>query len=96
MEMLFAVLGGLFLSFGMHFAVGRLSTRGIALLPSIGTAVTAVVWSALTWLGWPFDGGWIWVVSIAAGPLVALAVGLWLSPRRIEADEQLFETLAKG
>ncbi|AWB88705.1 hypothetical protein [Homoserinimonas hongtaonis] len=96
MEMLFAVLGGLFLSFGVHFAVGRLSTRGMALLPAIGTAVSAVVWSALTWLGMPFDGGWIWVASIAAGPLVALAVGLWLSPRRLAADEELFEKLARG
>jgi len=96
MEMLFAVLGGLILSLAVHFALPRRELRGAALLAAIGTAVSAVVWSALTWLGLPFDGGWIWVASIAAGPVVALIAGLVLPKRRIAADEQLFEKLGKG
>ena len=35
--------------------------------PPIGAGVAAVVWVALTWLGWAWDGGWIWVVSLVAG-----------------------------
>jgi hypothetical protein len=96
MEMLFAVLGGLFLSLGVHFALPHRDTRGAALLAAVGTAVSAVVWSGLTWLGWPFDGTWIWVASILAAPVVALAVGLALPKRRMAADERLFETLAKS
>src|SRR5690606_18194365 len=96
MEMLFAVLGGLVLSLAVHFVLPARELRGSALLASLGAAVTAVVWSALTWLGMPFDGGWIWVIAIAAGPAVALIVGLMLPRRRREADEQLFQRLAKG
>ena len=93
--MLFAVLGGLFLSLALHWAIPHRETRGAALLAAIGGAVTAVVWAALTWLGWPFDGGWIWVVSIASGPIVALVVGLLLPKRRLRADEQLFARLTR-
>ncbi|MCW4386520.1 hypothetical protein OH146_12120 [Salinibacterium sp. SYSU T00001] len=96
MEMLFAVIGGLFLALAVHFLLPHRDLRGSALLAAIGTAVTAVVWSALTWLGWPFDGGWIWVVSLLASPLVATAVGLALPSRRSAADERLFASLAKG
>lgn len=94
--MLFAVIGGLFLALAMHFTLPHRDTRGAALLAAIGTAATAVVWSALTWLGWPFDGGWIWVVSLLAAPLVAAVVGLVLPPRRRRADEQRFRELAKS
>lgn len=94
--MLFAVLGGLFLAIGVHFALPHRALRGSALLPAVGTAATAIVWSALTWLGWPFDGGWIWFVSIAVSPLAAVAVGLALPKRRRADDDRLFETLAKG
>lgn len=94
--MLFAVLGGLFLSLAVHFILPQRELRGAALLAAIGMAVSAVVWSGLTWLGWPFDGGWIWVVSIVAAPIVALIVGIVVPPRRRAADEQLFETLSKG
>lgn len=96
MEMLFAVLGGLFIALALHWALPHRDTRGVALLGAVGAAITAVVWSALTWLGWPFDGGWIWVVAIAAGPLVAIAVGLWLPRRRLQHDRELFAKLAKG
>lgn len=94
MEMLFVVVGGLFISIALHWALPHRETRGVALLGAIGATVTAVIWAALTWLGWPFDGGWIWVVSIAAGPLVATAVGLTLPPRRLRADKALFDRLA--
>lgn len=94
--MLFAVLGGLFLALALHWALPHRETRGVALTGSIGAAVTAAVWAGLTWLGWSFDSGWIWVASIAAGPIVALIVGLALPKRRLAADEQLFRTLARS
>jgi peptidoglycan/LPS O-acetylase OafA/YrhL len=96
MEMLFAVVGGLLISLALHWALPHRQTRGAALTAGIGTAVTAVVWSGLTWLGWPFDGGWIWVVSLAAGPLVALGVALILPKRRLASDEQYFSTLSRS
>lgn len=89
--MLFAVLGGLFLALAVRYLLPGRHSHGAAVLPAIGAATSAVVWAGLTWLEWPFDGAWIWVVSIAAGPLVALVVGLALPPRRERADAELFE-----
>ena len=57
-----AVLGAL----ARYLLPGR-RNYGLFLLPAIAAAVTAAVWAGLVWLGWTFDGGWIWVVSLAAG-----------------------------
>lgn len=65
--MLFVVLLAMGPSLAVRFMFKRRETFGAAMFPAIGAAVAAVVWSGLTWLQWPFDGGWIWVVSIAAG-----------------------------
>ncbi len=65
------------------------------LLPAIAAAATAIVWVALLWLGWNFDGTWIWVVSLAAA-IIAPAVAAYLLPRRRrDADAAMLESLAR-
>ena len=73
MELLFVVLGGAILGLAARYSLPRRHTYGSALVPAIGTAVAAVVWVALTWLGWAWDGGWIWVVSFVAAGLASVA-----------------------
>ena len=58
-------------------------------------AVAAVVWVALTWLGWAWDGGWIWVVSLAASALASAAAAYLIGPGRQKADAALFERLSR-
>ena len=48
------------------------------------------------WLGLTFDGGWIWVVSLIAGPAAAVAAAIALPPVRARADEQLLHELSGG
>jgi len=96
MEMLFAVLLATGLSLGVRYVFRGRDTFGSAMFPAIGAAVSAVVWAGLTWLGWPFDGGWIWLVSLASGPIVCLAIGLLLPRRRQKADADLLATLSRA
>jgi hypothetical protein len=72
------------------------STYGVLLVPAVAAAATAMVWELLVWLGWTFDGGWIWLVALAAGPLVALAVALVLPNRRSAADRSLLVELSRS
>ena len=95
MELLFVTLGGAILGIAARYALPRRQTHGVALVPSVGAASAAVVWVGLTWLGWPWDGGWIWVVSLVAAGLAAAAVAFVIGPRRERADTARFERLAR-
>ena len=86
MELLFVVLGGLIIGLIARYALPRRSTHGEALIPAVAAIVAAVVWVALTWAGWPWDGGWIWAVSLVASGIVAVAVDILVGRRREEGD----------
>ena len=89
------VLGGAILGLAARYALPRRHTYGSALVPAIGAGVAAVVWVGLTWLGWAWDGGWIWVVSLVSAGLASAASVLVIGPRREHGDAELFERLAR-
>jgi hypothetical protein len=86
MELLFVAVIVAALGLGIRYLIPGRDTYGVVLLPAVSTAVGMVVWVALLWLGFTFDGGWIWVISIAAAVLAAAAVALLL-PRARRADD---------
>ncbi len=96
MELLFATVGGAILGIGIHYLLPHRQLRGSLLLCAIGTTVAAVSWDALTWLGWKFDGTWIWVVSLVVAGAIPLIVGLVIDRRRQDADDRLFAALSKA
>ncbi len=91
MELLFAVLGGLIAGAVAHVVVPWRSTRGALLGPAVGGIVAAVVWEAMTWAGWRYDGGWIWVTALVGAGVVAVVAEWVLGRRRTAADETFFE-----
>ncbi|UOE45602.1 hypothetical protein [Agromyces larvae] len=95
MELLFVTLGGAILGLAARYGLPRRQTHGTVLVPAIGAGVAAVVWVALTWFGWPWDGGWIWVVSLVAAGAVSALAALLIGPRREQADAELFERLSR-
>lgn len=95
MELLFVVMGGAAIGIIPRYLLPGRERYGSALLPALSAAVAAIVWAALTWLGWPFDGGWIWWVSLGAGALASLAGALLLAPRRERSDAALFDRLSR-
>jgi hypothetical protein len=96
MELLFVVLLAASLSLAVRYLFKARETFGSAMFPAIGAAVASVVWAGLTWLQWPFDGGWIWVVSLVAGPIVCVLIGLFLPKHRQKADAAMLDTLSRA
>lgn len=94
--MLFAVLGGLLLGIGVYYVLPGKGTYGAAVLPGVAGAATAVVWAGLTWAGWKFDGGWIWIVALAAGVAASALTGFVLARMRSAADQRMLERLSKA
>lgn len=80
---------------GKQYLVPGRQSHGLLLVPLVGAAATAAVWAVCVWIGLPFDGGWIWVIALVGGPLIALALALTLPKRREHADAALLERLMK-
>jgi len=96
MELLFVVIGAAGLGIIPRYLLPGRDRYGSALLPGVSVVVASIAWAALTWLGWPFDGGWIWWVSLAAGVLAATAVPLLITGKRAKHDTELFQTLSSA
>jgi uncharacterized membrane protein YeaQ/YmgE (transglycosylase-associated protein family) len=93
-ELLFAVLGGLICGAIAHVVLPWRSSRGSLLGPAVGGIVAAVVWEALSWAGWKYDGTWIWVLALVGAGVVALVVEWVLGRRRAAADTAYYERIA--
>jgi len=78
----------------LRYVLPSRGTYGIFLLPAIAAVATSVVWVGLLWLGWKFDGTWIWVASLGAGFAAALATGIALPRVRAATDERKLSELA--
>lgn len=97
MELLFVALGGAILGLVARYTLPGRSTQGSVLVPAIGTAVAALIWVGLTWLGWAYDGGWIWVLSLSLAAMVAAGSQLLLARSRNRTDARLLhEYASKG
>jgi hypothetical protein len=96
MELLFATLGGALIGLGLGYAVPGRANFGALLLPALGASVAAIVFTALTWLGWKFDGGWIWVVSLVASGVITLVVGILISRMRTRGDVEMLGRLSRA
>ena len=96
MELLFVTLISFCIGLGARYALPGRDTYGVVLLPAIAAAVSAIVWVGLTWLGWKFDGGWIWVVSLAAGAVVSLVLALTVPRQRRGNDDEMLQQLSRA
>jgi hypothetical protein len=96
MELLFVILIAAGIGFLAQFTIPGRDKRGALMLGSISAAVAAAVWVGLLWLGFTFDGGWIWVISLTVGGLVAIIVAAVLPPRRRVADRAMLTKLSGG
>jgi hypothetical protein len=95
-ELLFVTLIAFCIGLAARYALPGRDAYGLALVPAIAAAVTAVVWVGLTWLGWKFDGGWIWVVSLAAAAVVSLVLTLVVPRIRTANDETKLQQLSRA
>jgi hypothetical protein len=95
-ELLFVALGGAVLGLAARYSLPGRHTHGSVLVPAIGTAVASIVWVALTALGWKWDGGWIWWVTLGVAALASVAADIGLARSRSLGDERMLHTLMKN
>ena len=93
MELLFVCLGGVILGFLARYTLPHRNTTGVLLIPSIGAAVSAILWVALTWAGLPWDGGAIWWITLMATALVCAAAAVLIGRARERHDHARLATL---
>jgi hypothetical protein len=94
MELLFVTILGAGIGALVRYMIPGRQSYGMLLIPAIAAAVAAAKWVALVWLGWTFDGTWIWVVSLGAAAVVSLVLALWLPRRRSTTDARLLTQLS--
>ena len=95
MELLFVLVIAAGIGTVLRYVLPSRGTYGLFLLPAISTVVTAIVWVALLWIGWKFDGTWIWVASLGAGFAAALITGIALPRQRAASDERKLNELVR-
>jgi hypothetical protein len=93
MELLFVTVIGAGIGFVVRYTMSGREHHGALLLPAIAGATTAAVWVLLLWAGLTFDGGWIWVISLAAATLVSIGLAILLPKRRVEQDNLMLHRL---
>ncbi|MHB1171380.1 MAG: hypothetical protein ACYCZY_02570 [Lacisediminihabitans sp.] len=96
MELLFIILGGALLGLGVSYTFPGRETHGALLLPAIGADAAAVGWAALTWAGWRFDGGWIWVVSLVVATVGVILSAVLIARHRVAADREMLHSLSRA
>jgi hypothetical protein len=96
MELLFVLVIAAGIGTVLRYVLPKRGTYGLLLLPAIATSVTAIVWVGLLWLGWGFDGTWIWVASLGAGFAAALIAGIVVPRVRAAEDERKLTELVGG
>ncbi|WP_255576890.1 hypothetical protein [Cryobacterium inferilacus] len=92
---MFVALGGAILGLIVRYALPRRLTHGSVLVPAVGTGVAALVWVALTWLGWAWNEGWIWWVSLIVAGIAAVLADILLGKRREAADLAMLHRITK-
>ncbi len=93
---MFVTLGGVLLGFGARYVFPRRQTYGSLLVPAISAVVAAVIWEALTWAGWKYDGGWIWWVALVASGVSATIAALVIGRVRSQADVARLDRLSRA
>ena len=93
MELLFVTVIGAGIGFIVRYTMSGREHHGALLLPAIAAATTAAVRAILLWAGLTFDGGWIWVISLAAGTAAAVTLAILLPRRRIAHDDLMLRRL---
>ena len=96
MELLFIALGGAILGLLARYLLPNRDRHGVMLIPAIGVAVSAVVWVGLTWLGWAWDGGWIWVVTLVVTAVAVVAADVLIGRNRKTHDDERLAALLAG
>ncbi|WP_300265848.1 hypothetical protein [Microbacterium sp.] len=86
MYILLALIAACALGIAVHYLLPHRTLRGVALVPGIATAASAIVYTALQWMGVGQDSIWLWVASVGGAIVVSAVVGLVVTQQRRRSD----------
>jgi ABC-type transport system involved in cytochrome bd biosynthesis fused ATPase/permease subunit len=86
----FAVIGFYAVILGLvaPYIHARSEEYGALLAPSVALATGAISWAALTWLGFSYKEGYIWVICMVLMPLAMIVVSGRVAAARVRAREK--------
>jgi uncharacterized membrane protein YeaQ/YmgE (transglycosylase-associated protein family) len=93
MELLFVVLAGIIIGLLGRYLLPLRDTHGALLVPALGAGSAAILWEVLTWAGLPYDGGWIWVITLVLTAAIVAVVTPLLGRRRRDRDRAQLSAL---
>lgn len=93
MQLIYAETIALVLGLAAHAVLPRRTLTGVLLLPAVAGAACAIVWVGLTWARVQQGGAAMWLASLLAAILSAVAVGVQVRGARQRRDD---ERLAKA
>lgn len=96
MELLFVTLFGALIGLGARYTLPHRHLHGSVLVPALGGLIAAVIWVALTWAGLPWDGGLIWVITLAVTAVGSVLITLSLGRSRARRDEASLHAMLSG
>lgn len=86
MYILLALIAACALGIAAHYLVPRRSLRGVALVPGVATAVAAIVYTSMQWMGVGQDSVWLWVTSVLGAVVLSAIVGYVVTEMRRRSD----------
>jgi len=88
MQLIYAEAVAVVLGLAAHAVLPRRELTGVVLLPAVAGVACAIVWVGLTWAQVDQGGPAMWLASLLAAVLSAVAVGLPVRASRQRRDEQ--------
>jgi hypothetical protein len=88
MYILLALIGACALGILAHYLIAGRELRGVVVTPAIATAVSAVVYTGLQWLGLGEDSIWLWLASVLGAAAIAVVATLALVAARRRSDAE--------
>lgn len=86
MYILLAFLSACALGIGVHYLIPQRTLRGVALVPGIATAASAIIYTVMQWAGVGQDSVWLWLASIVGALVIAAVAGFMLTRMRSNSD----------
>ncbi|KJQ53622.1 hypothetical protein [Microbacterium sp. SA39] len=88
MYILLALVGACALGILGHYLIGGRELRGVVVTPAIATAVSAIAYTGLQWLGLGEDSIWLWLASVLGAAAIAVVATLALVAARRRSDAE--------
>lgn len=88
MYILLALIGACALGILAHYLIAGRELRGVVVTPAIATALSAIAYTGLQWLGLGEDNVWLWLASVIGAAAIAAAATVALVAARRRSDAE--------